>query len=191
MIKPTNIVYMGMGEPFLNYREVVKSLLIITDKNGFGISSKRITISTIGLKGKIKKFTEDIIKPENKNLRNLKIALSLHSTDNELRKSAIGVFPSHQEGMPLALLEMMATGLPVVASNIPEIATIITDGYDGLLFEVGNVDDLAEKLQRVLSDETLRKKLGENARKTVLEKYATPLSKSYGEFYKNLVKTKI
>jgi 23S rRNA (adenine2503-C2)-methyltransferase len=86
-IKPTNIVYMGMGEPFLNYDNFLKSLLILTDKKGFGIPSGRITVSTVGFTGKIKKFADDL--SNNPQIRNVKLALSLHSTDNGLREMLI------------------------------------------------------------------------------------------------------
>ena len=86
---PTNLVYMGMGEPFLNYNNLMKSLIIFTCKDGLNISSRRITVSTIGLKNKIKKFADDLSKKENRVLRNIKIAFSLHSTDNGIRESII------------------------------------------------------------------------------------------------------
>jgi len=88
-ISPTNIVYMGMGEPFLNYDNMLGSLLMITHKEGLDLSSKRITVSTVGFKGKIINFADDIIKEENKSIKNVKLALSLHSTDNGVRESII------------------------------------------------------------------------------------------------------
>lgn len=88
-IIPTNIVYMGMGEPFLNYDNMLNSLKMITHKEGMNLSSKRITVSTVGFKGKLIKFADDILKEENKSLKNVKLALSLHSTDNGLRESLI------------------------------------------------------------------------------------------------------
>jgi len=89
--KPTNIVYMGMGEPFLNYANVMKSLLILTDENGHGISSKKITVSTIGFVDKIKIFADDLCKSKNVKIKNIKLALSLHTTDNGLREKIIPV----------------------------------------------------------------------------------------------------
>ncbi|MCX6165325.1 MAG: 23S rRNA (adenine(2503)-C(2))-methyltransferase RlmN [Ignavibacteriae bacterium] len=89
--KPTNIVFMGMGEPFLNYEKVITSLKILTDENGLGISSRRITVSTIGFKGKIKKLSDDLCVNENKRIKNIKLALSLHSTDNGLREKLIPI----------------------------------------------------------------------------------------------------
>lgn len=88
-ITPTNIVYMGMGEPFLNYDNLINSLKILTHPKGLGLPSKRITVSTVGFKGKIKNFADDIMKDENKSLRRVKLALSLHTTDNGLREMLI------------------------------------------------------------------------------------------------------
>ena len=88
-ITPTNIVFMGMGEPFLNYDNMLKSLKIITHPKGMALSSKRITVSTVGFKGKIKKFANDLMLEENKTIKNVKLALSLHTTDNGLRESII------------------------------------------------------------------------------------------------------
>lgn len=89
--KPTNIVFMGMGEPFLNYENVISSLKILTDKNGYEIPSRRITVSSIGFTGKIRKFTDDLCLINNKEIRNVKFALSLHTTDKGLREKLIPV----------------------------------------------------------------------------------------------------
>ncbi len=86
-ITPTNIVYMGMGEPLLNYENVLKSLKIFTDKSGLGIPSKRITVSTVGFENRIKRFADDI--KSDPVLSNVKLALSLHSTDNGFREKLI------------------------------------------------------------------------------------------------------
>lgn len=88
-IEPTNIVYMGMGEPFLNYDNMLNSLKILTDPDGLALPSKRITVSTVGFIKKINKFADDLLKDENKSIKNVKLAISLHSTDNGVRESII------------------------------------------------------------------------------------------------------
>tara|TARA_X000001036_G_scaffold71010_1_gene62420 strand:- start:2264 stop:3325 length:1062 start_codon:yes stop_codon:yes gene_type:complete len=74
-----NVVYMGMGEPFLNYRNVIKSAKILNDKKGFNISVNKITISTVGIVSKIKQFINDneqfglaiSLNAPNDNIRNI------------------------------------------------------------------------------------------------------------------------
>lgn len=88
---PTNLVYMGMGEPFLNYDNMLNSLKILTHNSGLALPSGRITVSTVGFTGKIKKFADDLTAPENKSIKNVKLALSLHSTDKGLREKIIPV----------------------------------------------------------------------------------------------------
>lgn len=73
----TNIVYMGMGEPMLNYDNVMTSVDILTSDIGAGISPRRITISTAGYARHIRRMADE--------RRKAKLALSLHSLDNETR----------------------------------------------------------------------------------------------------------
>jgi 23S rRNA (adenine2503-C2)-methyltransferase len=73
----SNIVFMGMGEPLMNYKNVMKSIEKITSKEGLGMSAKRITISTSGVPKMIKKLADDETK--------IKLAVSLHSAIDEIR----------------------------------------------------------------------------------------------------------
>ena len=58
----TNIVFMGMGEPLMNYNNVLKSIDKITSKSGLGMSPKRIVVSTSGVPKMIKKMADDNVK---------------------------------------------------------------------------------------------------------------------------------
>jgi 23S rRNA (adenine2503-C2)-methyltransferase len=73
----TNIVYMGMGEPLLNYNEVIESVEKITSPKGLGMSPKRITVSTAGVAKMIIKLADDNVK--------FNLALSLHAANDEKR----------------------------------------------------------------------------------------------------------
>lgn len=73
----TNIVYMGMGEPLLNYKEVLASVEKITSPTGLGMSPKRITVSTAGVAKMISKLGDDQVK--------FNLALSLHAANDEKR----------------------------------------------------------------------------------------------------------
>ena len=73
----TNIVYMGMGEPLLNYRNVLESVDRITGTPGLGMSPKRITVSTAGIAKMIRKLGDDEVK--------FNLALSLHAAEDDKR----------------------------------------------------------------------------------------------------------
>ncbi len=75
--KLSNIVFMGMGEPLMNYNNVLKAIDKITSPEGLGISPKRITVSTSGLPKMIKKLADDKVK--------FNLAVSLHSAIDEVR----------------------------------------------------------------------------------------------------------
>jgi len=75
--KLSNIVFMGMGEPLMNYNNVLKSIEKITSPEGLGMSPKRITVSTSGLPKMIKKLADDDVK--------FNLAVSLHSAIDEVR----------------------------------------------------------------------------------------------------------
>jgi glycosyltransferase involved in cell wall biosynthesis len=79
------------------------------------------------------------------------------------------VMPSLSEGSPLALLEAMASGIPVVAARVGGILDIVHHGVNGLLFDAGDSDTAAELLVRVLLDHTLARELGEGARTRAAE----------------------
>jgi len=79
----SNIVFMGMGEPLLNYREVMESIRLITDPEGFNMSPQRITLSTAGISKMIEKLGNDRVK--------FNLALSLHAATDEKRSQLMPV----------------------------------------------------------------------------------------------------
>ena len=75
--KITNIVFMGMGEPLLNYKNVLKAIERINSPDGLGMSPRRITVSTAGVAKQIKQLGDDKVK--------FKLALSLHAANDKKR----------------------------------------------------------------------------------------------------------
>jgi glycosyltransferase involved in cell wall biosynthesis len=105
-----------------------------------------------------------------------------------LSKCSIFVFPSLFETMGVTLLEAMASGKPVISSNIPGPKDIIIHGENGLLFERGNINELKECLIACLSNPQLRQILGENAKKTVVKKFSFNItSQQYLELFDYLI----
>jgi len=92
----SNIVYMGMGEPLLNYKNVLESINKITSPEGLGMSPKRITISTAGLAKQIRKLGDDEVK--------FNLALSLHAANDEKRNKIMAINETNN-------LEVMADAL--------------------------------------------------------------------------------
>ena len=80
---PFNIVLMGMGEPLHNYDETMKALAILCDPNGFGLSPRRITLSTVGLLPQLERLAREPIMPN--------LAISLHAPTNEQRGALVPI----------------------------------------------------------------------------------------------------
>jgi 23S rRNA (adenine2503-C2)-methyltransferase len=75
--KVTNVVFMGMGEPFLNYDNVLEAIKILNDKEGFNLGVRHISISTVGITEGIEKLAKEKLQ--------VNLAISLHAPNNELR----------------------------------------------------------------------------------------------------------
>ncbi|HEY8322760.1 MAG TPA: 23S rRNA (adenine(2503)-C(2))-methyltransferase RlmN [Candidatus Baltobacteraceae bacterium] len=81
--KITNIVFMGMGEPFHNYDAVMGAVALLNDANGFGLGHRHITISTVGLVDKIDRFADEHLQ--------VNLAISLHAPNDEIRSRIMPV----------------------------------------------------------------------------------------------------
>lgn len=85
--KLTNIVFMGMGEPLLNYKNVLKAIEKITSPDGLAMSPRRITVSTAGVAKQIKQLGDDKVR--------FKLALSLHAANDEKRHQIMPINDSN------------------------------------------------------------------------------------------------
>ncbi len=83
----TNIVYMGMGEPLLNYKNVLQSIEHICSEQGLGMSPRRVTVSTAGIAKMIRKLGDDQVK--------FNLALSLHAANDEKRNKIMEINESN------------------------------------------------------------------------------------------------
>ncbi len=81
--KVSGVVFMGMGEPFLNYDNVLSTIKILNDKDGFNLGARHISISTCGLVEGIEKLSEEKLQ--------VNLAISLHSPNNELRSKLMPI----------------------------------------------------------------------------------------------------
>jgi 23S rRNA (adenine2503-C2)-methyltransferase len=108
----SNIVYMGMGEPLLNYNNVLRSVELLTAENGLGIAPKRITVSTAGIAKMIRKLGDDKVR--------FNLALSLHAANDEKRSKIMEINDSNNlEALTEALIYFYeATGTRVTFEYI-------------------------------------------------------------------------
>jgi glycosyltransferase involved in cell wall biosynthesis len=107
-----------------------------------------------------------------------------------LLKADIFWMPSEWEGLPIACLEAMASGLPIIASAVGGLLEIISDGETGYLIPKGSYEQLAERSLRLFKDFDLRKKMGLMSRKIVernftIEKTAKEYISIYDSFKRN------
>jgi glycosyltransferase involved in cell wall biosynthesis len=94
-----------------------------------------------------------------------------HDLLSFIRQGDVFALPSLEEGLPLALLEAMALGMPVVASRVNAIPEALDDGVHGLLVEPGNVDALVSAITRLRRDAALRARLAGRARTRAFEMF--------------------
>ena len=99
------------------------------------------------------------------------------------------VLPSRWEGMPNALLEALACGLPCIATRVSGSEDIIADGVNGLLVEPEQPIELALALRRIIEDSDLAQRLGQEGRTTVVRDYQlADIARQHLEFYHRLLK---
>ncbi len=104
-----------------------------------------------------------------------------------LANGDIFVFPSRQEGFPNALMEAMASGLPVAASRIGGNVELVTHGKTGMLFEQGSHDELYKCIEQFYENKDLMRGMGVNARRCMEESYSFQrIAAHYNDLYRRV-----
>lgn len=118
-------------------------------------------------------FIKDDIEKYNISHRIGHLGWITNSEKSEIfRQSAICILPSYQEGLPMSILETMANGIPNISTFISGIPSIIKNGFNGLLINPGDIEDLRKKIILILTDDNLRRKLSDNAYSTIKAKFS-------------------
>jgi len=131
----TNIVYMGMGEPLLNYAEVLRSVEKITSPEGLGMSPRRITVSTAGVAKMITRLGDDGVK--------FNLALSLHAANDEKRSS---IMPINETNT----LENLADALNYFyekTGNRPTLEYIVFKDFNDSIKDARELVDFCRKVR--------------------------------------------
>jgi glycosyltransferase involved in cell wall biosynthesis len=109
-----------------------------------------------------------------------------------LEQADIFVLPSYLEGQPLAIIEAMAAGVPVVATSIGAVPDLIRDGVEGRVVEPGDVEQLASALAELIGDPALRTRMAAAARHRAEEAHSLPrLSQRLAELYGGVLRGQV
>lgn len=135
----TNIVFMGMGEPLLNYKNVLSAIDKITSEDGLNISAKRITVSTSGIAKMIEKLGDDQVRFE--------LALSLHSANNVKRSK---IMPINDSNPIEKLVESLNYFHEKTGSKIT-FEYILFDGFNDSMEDARELVDLCHKVPAMVN----------------------------------------
>lgn len=109
------------------------------------------------------------------------------SKDKAFKQASVFCLPSYAEGFPMAVLDAWAYGLPVITTPVGGIPDVAVDGENMLLFNPGDIDTLAEKLDLMISDAVLRDKLSSASTKLAAEEFnLSTITQQVGEIYETL-----
>lgn len=133
----SNVVFMGMGEPLLNYKNVLKAIDMITSPEGLGMSPKRITVSTAGVAKMIRQLGDDKVR--------FKLALSLHAPTDAKRNE---IMPINETNNLKALIEALNYFYQCTGNEI----TFEYILFKGLNDSIKDADDLVKIYRQVPAD---------------------------------------
>ncbi|MBS4753715.1 glycosyltransferase family 4 protein [Nocardioides sp. zg-ZUI104] len=156
--RPLRVVWVGVMQPVKRVPDLVRAVAPLDDVELVlvGDGPQRTRVAALA----------DSLAPDRVHL------VGFHDDPAPLLRTAdVFVLSSAAEACPMALLQAMACGLPVIASRVGGVAEIVRDGVDGLLFAAGDVDGLRAELVRLADDPALRDRLGASARNRVAERF--------------------
>jgi 23S rRNA (adenine2503-C2)-methyltransferase len=130
----SNIVYMGMGEPLLNYTNVLKSIALITSDQGLNMAARRITVSTAGIAKMIKKLGDDEVR--------FNLALSLHAANDEKRNQ---IMPINETNTLDALAEALNYFYEKTGNDIT-FEYIVFKNFNDSLVDARELAEFAKKV---------------------------------------------
>jgi glycosyltransferase involved in cell wall biosynthesis len=178
--------YIGTFYKWQGVRDLVRSFSYVAKKRddvklilvGDGPDFKNIVILIDKLNLKSKIILTGIVPPN-------EIPYYLNSIDIFIisRPNTI----ENKTAIPLKLLEAMAMGIPIVATNVGGISEVINDGMDGILAITDNDEKLAEKILMLLNNKSLRKKIGKNAKESVKSFKWECSAKKIAKIYKQIL----
>lgn len=137
--------------------------------------------------GDIEEVKQEITRNQ---LTNVEIGGWISGAEKEkiLNECRLHLLPSYQEGMPMAILETMAHGIPNVSSTVGGIPKVIESGINGLLIEAGNIEELEKAILLLLEDNVVNSQISGASYQTIQKHFSIEnYHKKWSELYKNTV----
>jgi glycosyltransferase involved in cell wall biosynthesis len=185
--RPFKVLYLGYLGKAKGSFDILNAALEIQSKGInmiFDLVGPELTFGELGLLNE---------KIEQANLRDIvRIHAPAYGTDklDFLNQADIFIYPSYYEGMPIAVIEAMACGLPIVASRVGGLPDLIQEGVNGFLIEPGKPEQLALALNKLTNDDKLRVSMGRAGFQLAnnqydIEKHVTQLISIYEKVLSN------
>jgi glycosyltransferase involved in cell wall biosynthesis len=106
------------------------------------------------------------------------------------QEAGVFVLPSFNEGMSNAMLEALAVGLPIIATETGGTSELVTDGVNGFVVMMRNAQDLADKIEKIMMDEKLAQKMGQESRARAEKQSWQEVAQQYALLYRNVIEAK-
>ena len=171
------LLFLGQVKPRKGIYDLLDSIAAI--KNRWGITIKLLLAGDGEIAAVVKKAEKLGI------VEDIEVLgwIDLEEKNRRLQEADCFVLPSYNEGLPMALLEAMSYGLPIITTPVGGIGEVITNDENGLLVQPGAIEQLTNALRLLISDRDLRLRLGNNAmikaREFAIDKYTDSLSTLY------------
>lgn len=162
-----NFTFMG----YVGQRKGIYDLLLAAAKLHSRCADKFII--TIAGNGELEEVTKFIKDRNMSEYVFVKGWISGKEKYNVLKSTDILVLPSYNEGLPIAILEAMSAGIPVISTSVGGIPDAISDGDEGFLIEPGDVMALSDSMRKIINDNSLLNRLGMNSRARYDKKYSS------------------
>lgn len=177
-VKSNEVALLSVGElsKRKNHEVVIRALAELDDPN---------IIYLVCGQGDLDEYLENLAGKLRVNIRFLGFRKDIYEI---CAASDIFLFPSYQEGLPVALMEAMSAGLPVVCSQIRGNTDLIENGTGGFLVHPGDISGFKENIEILANDNPLRKKMGLNNKKSVKKYDKEVVERSMESIYRELLK---
>jgi len=162
--KRYDLIYTGNLVPVKRLDILLKAVKIVREKYGLD----DISLAVVGdgeLKDDLKRLAKDIDIDDNVEFVGFKADVFEY-----LRHARVFIMTSEYEGLPMSMLEALSCGLPCIMPDISDISTVAIDHHNALLTDALDIEQFADNIRKLLTDEELYRKLSENALKIADEK---------------------